>query len=160
LIFIILLIGTAGFAFFLISFRFSEYRQGLFLKRSWSKEILDKEAAKKNMEQLTSLMEKEELFKDYNLSLGFLAKKMGLSQNELSFLINSATGMNFRTYINTCRLNNILKELVTQPEMSILTIAYENGFNSKTSFNTFFIKMVGTSPREYRKKMLQNTGKV
>lgn len=101
--------------------------------------------------RLSLAMERDRAFKDPDLSLAALAKALGVSPPQLSQLINERKGMNFRSYLNALRIEEIKRELLRFPERTILDIALENGFNSKTAFNTEFSRACGQSPREYRK---------
>ena len=60
------------------------------------------------------------------------------------------------TYINEYRGNEV-KEKLSDPanhHLKIMAIAYDCGFNSKTSFNRIFKNTVGTSPSSYKKQFL------
>jgi len=70
----------------------------------------------------------------------------------LSWLPNEQTGKNFNTFISHYR-TEYFKTLAVDPDnshISIIGLAYESGFNSKTVFNTFFKKETGMTPKEYR----------
>jgi len=70
----------------------------------------------------------------------------------LSWLPNEQTGKNFNTLISHYR-TEYFKTLAVDPDnshISIIGLAYESGFNSKTVFNTFFKKETGMTPKEYR----------
>lgn len=112
----------------------------------------DPRKAKSLEERARSLMEETELFKRQDLSLEGFAQALGESPGRVSGLFNAALGTNFRSFVNEYRLRAAMRELVERPEDSILDIAFDNGFNSKTSFNTLFAKAAGCSPREYRKR--------
>ena len=101
--------------------------------------------------RLFNLMEREMLYKDPQVNLASVAKALSLTSRQTSALINARMGMNFRTFLNYRRLQEVERELIEQPKKSVLEIAFENGFNSKTSFNSLFIRKIGESPREYRK---------
>jgi AraC-like DNA-binding protein len=58
--------------------------------------------------------------------------------------------MDFRNFINRFRVEEAQRLLKSDPEMSILTICFEVGFNSKSTFNTAFKKISGITPRDYR----------
>lgn len=103
-------------------------------------------------EQLDKLMQDEKLYTDQELSLPQLAEKLDLSLHELSWLLNKEIGKNFYQYINHFRVEQA-KELLQSPShlhLSILAIGFDAGFNSKTTFNSTFKKMVGMTPREFR----------
>ena len=103
--------------------------------------------------QLYELIIKEELFLDTELSLGKLAKKLNLSSHQLSYIINNGFNQNFYGLINKFRVGKAKKLLASREldKYSIIGIAFESGFNSKTSFNTTFKKFTGQTPSEYKK---------
>ncbi|MBK8052687.1 MAG: helix-turn-helix transcriptional regulator [Saprospiraceae bacterium] len=105
--------------------------------------------------QLISLMEKDKLFLDNELNLPTVAEKLGISIHEASFLINENTNDNFYNFINKYRVEEA-KRLLASPksmaQLNILGIAYNSGFNSKTTFNTTFKRIVGISPSQYSKE--------
>lgn len=103
--------------------------------------------------RLDKLLSDEKLFMEPDLDLANLAKRLLISMNDLSFLINEGYGVNFFTLINRCRIQEA-KRLLLSPahrHLSILGIAYEVGFTSKTTFNTTFKKQVGQTPTAYVK---------
>jgi AraC-like DNA-binding protein len=103
--------------------------------------------------KLSSLMENEKLFLDNDLNLPAVAEKLGISIHETSFLINETTQDNFYNFINKYRVEEAKKLLASSKmdELNILGIAFASGFNSKTTFNTTFKKIVGISPSQYSK---------
>lgn len=115
---------------------------------------LNAEQLSKLSAQLFSLMEKDKLFLDNDLSLPTVAEKLGIGIHEASFLINETTKDNFYTFVNKYRVEEA-KKLLVSPQMdklNILGIAFSSGFNSKTTFNTTFKNIVGISPSQYSKE--------
>lgn len=103
--------------------------------------------------QLHDLIIKDELYLDIELNLGKLAKKMNISSHQLSYVINKGYNQNFYGFINKFRIEKA-KKLLANKELdkySIIGIAFESGFNSKTVFNTTFKKITGQTPSEYKK---------
>jgi len=98
------------------------------------------------------LMEEERLYARQDLTVESLAEILGSPAGAVSALFNAALKTNFRAFVNEYRLRQVMRDLVEKPEVSILDIAFDNGFNSKTSFNTLFSQAAGCSPREYRKR--------
>ena len=71
----------------------------------------------------------------------------------MSYLINQAFEVNFNDFVNSYRLN-YFKTIALDPKNSHLTIlglAYDSGFNSKSVFNTFFKKAEGITPSKWLK---------
>ena len=90
-----------------------------------------------------------------DLTLRKLAQSIHLHPNKLSWLLNEHFGKNFNEYINTYRLERF-KQIANLPEnrhLTLLGLAYECGFNSKTVFNTFFKKQEGITPSTYIKSL-------
>ncbi len=104
--------------------------------------------------QLSSLMEKEKMYLDNDLNLPTVAEKLGINIHEASFLINETTNDNFYSFINRYRVEEAKKLLASAKieQLNILGIAFASGFNSKTTFNTTFKKIVGISPSQYSKQ--------
>jgi AraC-like DNA-binding protein len=104
--------------------------------------------------QLSCLMEKDKLFLDNDLDLPTVAEKLGIGIHQASFLINETTKDNFYNFINKYRVEEAKRLLAStkMEELNILGIAFASGFNSKTTFNTTFKKIVGISPSQFSKE--------
>lgn len=84
-------------------------------------------------------MKEEKWSQNPSLPLRSLAENLNISSNKLSLLLNERIGQNFK-YINSFRLENF-KEIALNPansHLTLLALAYESDFNSKSVFNTFF----------------------
>lgn len=103
-------------------------------------------------ERLTYLMSVENIYKDFDLSLESLAEMMSLSSHQLSQFMNERLNTNFRNYINQYRIDEAKKILISDPEKNILTICYDVGFNSKSTFNLCFKKYTNMTPSEFRQE--------
>lgn len=104
-------------------------------------------------EALTILMQEKQLYKEPELTLGDLAKELQVHPSILSQVINSQEQMSFYDYINTQRVT-AFKQLLQQPgnrQFTLLSLAFECGFNSKSSFNRNFKKIAQCSPTDYLK---------
>lgn len=103
--------------------------------------------------RLTQLMETEKYFLDPALGLPQLSERMNLSPHELSYLLNTGFGATFFEFVNRYRVEEAKRLLLGDQyqHLSMVGIAYESGFNSKTTFNMTFKKITGLSPTEFRK---------
>ncbi len=103
------------------------------------------------LEVIGAGMEEKRWFQNPSLSLRELAENVNISSNKLSWLLNERIGQNFNEYINSFRLENF-KKMALNPANSHLTLlglAYDSGFNSKSVFNTFFKKTEGMTPKAW-----------
>ncbi len=101
--------------------------------------------------KLTQLMEKEHLYLEPALSIAQLAKKSGYPEYLVSLVINQLHQQTFREYINELRVI-AAKNLLKNPEnkQTILDIAYDCGFTSKSTFNSAFKRIVHSTPSEFK----------
>lgn len=115
--------------------------------------------AEEEVRQLQSELEKillmEKPYLDEDLTLGKLAAMLPTTDKKLSTLLNQIMGTNFYDYINKYRVAAVKEKLNSKEfeNLTLLGIAYESGFKSKTSFNRIFKKETGLSPSEYKKKL-------
>ncbi|MEO1415750.1 MAG: helix-turn-helix domain-containing protein [Bacteroidota bacterium] len=103
--------------------------------------------------QIQKVMEEEKLYLDSNLTLGRLADRLGVNSKYVSQVINEVQEQNFMDYINQKRIKRA-KEMLLSPafaQYTILAIAQEVGFHSKSAFYTAFKKFTGTTPTAFRK---------
>jgi putative ABC transport system permease protein len=91
-------------------------------------------------------------YQDPELSLSSLAEKLELGTHELSRIINTALKKNFNDLINEYRVADVVQKMQdpTYDHITLLGIAFESGFNSKTTFNRIFKQMTGKAPAEYK----------
>ena len=116
---------------------------------------LDDEVAAAYAAEVKSLMEKEKLYRNPDLTLPVLAKKLKLSANTLSQVLNGYCGQSFYNFVNTYRLEEVVS-MMRDPEFddkSVLELLYEAGFKSKSTFNPIFKKRTGKTPSEYRREI-------
>jgi AraC-like DNA-binding protein len=123
-------------------------------KRKYAKSGLNDDAAMTLHGRLTSLMNQQRLYREPELTLVQLATHLDVHPNYLSQVINDREGFNFYDYVNGLRIEEFKKE-IAKPEnrkFTLLAVAYNCGFNSKSSFNRFFKKAEGKSPTAYLKE--------
>ncbi len=119
--------------------------------KKYSNSGLSAEAADLIHQQLIRCMTDEKLFTEPELSLSMLASKLGVLPNYLSQVINEREGKSFFDYINFLRVEEFkrLAGLPEQKQFTLMSIALDCGFNSKSSFNKNFKKVTGQSPTAY-----------
>ncbi|SHL66557.1 helix-turn-helix domain-containing protein [Flavobacterium pectinovorum] len=105
---------------------------------------------------LIYIMDNEKPFLNPELSLFKLASQLDISSHLLSYVINNGCDENFYQFINRYRIEEA-KKMIQDPGMqylSLMGIAFEVGFNSKTVFNTTFKKSTNQTPSEFKKSNL------
>jgi len=101
---------------------------------------------------LNDLMTKEHLYRNRNITLEQMAKRMDIHRNYLSQAINRCAGMNFNIFINEFRVKEAVQIIsANHPQIiSIETIAFDVGFNDRQTFYRAFKKFTGLSPAQFR----------
>ena len=108
--------------------------------------------------RLVGLMEKEAPYRHADLTVRRLAHLLGEEPKRLSYHFKRSLSTSYSGYINDWRLRSVCRDLVEKPRRSILDIAMDNGFNSKSSFNTLFRNKYGKTPRAFRREKLGRSG--
>ncbi|SEO62693.1 ABC transporter permease [Mucilaginibacter sp. OK283] len=93
-------------------------------------------------------------YQDPDLSLTSLAEKLELSPHELSRIINTALKKSFNDFVGEYRVAAVVQKMQNPAydHITLLGIAFESGFNSKTTFNRTFKQITGKSPAEYKNR--------
>lgn len=147
--FMIYWIGYNGFSqseIFTSSLFQSETKEDVFINFS---------ETKKQFEKISSTILKEKLFTKTDLNLKSLSLQLNLKEKELSKLINTHTQNNFYHFINQFRIEEF-KNLLTSPkakQLSLLGLAEEAGFSSKSTFYTAFKNSEGVTPKQYQNQL-------
>ena len=102
-------------------------------------------------ETISNRVESGELYLDGDLSLSRLASLTGVNKHHLSEVLNKHAGKNFYEFINDYRIAFVRERLAVEPERTILDIAFEAGFTSKSTFNAVFKQFTGQTPSQYRR---------
>lgn len=104
--------------------------------------------------QLNRIMAQEKLYKNAELTLSKLAESLQLKDAALSQVINSKFNKSFYDYINSLRVDECVKMIADEKNQNytLLSIAFDCGFNSKSSFNRNFRKFTGKSPSDFFQK--------
>ncbi|HNX57513.1 MAG TPA: helix-turn-helix transcriptional regulator [Spirochaetota bacterium] len=102
--------------------------------------------------KILDLLDREKIYLEPEITLADFADKAGIAAHHVSQVINTMMSHNFYTLMNSRRID-YAKTLLVNPESAektVLDIAFESGFNSKTTFNTVFKEMTGMTPSKYR----------
>jgi AraC-like DNA-binding protein len=111
--------------------------------------------AEEYLKTLISFMETHKPYLDGNLTILDLAARTGITKHHITQVLNERHKRNFFTFINEYRVKEVIEKF-SDPRFNnytILAIAMDAGFNSKTTFNSFFKAQTGRTPSEYREKL-------
>ncbi len=106
--------------------------------------------------KLVNYLKQEKPYTDSDLKLKNLADHLGIPSYQLSQIINTELQQNFYDLINSLRISEATHILIdpSKQHFRIIDIAYEVGFNSKSTFNTAFKKYTQLTPTQYKNSHL------
>jgi AraC-like DNA-binding protein len=113
---------------------------------------LSPEKARKYLQKLLDNMNQHKPYLNPEISLQMLANQLDIPPHYLSQVINEQLGQNFFDFINSYRIEEVKARLLNPQytHLTILAIAFDSGFNSKSAFNLAFKNHTGLTPSQYR----------
>ena len=123
-------------------------------KQKYENSKLQTEQKEKYLQELIAFVEREKIYQSSELTLAELSAKVNIPTHYVSQIINEKLNVNFLDFINGYRVK-AAQEMLVDPEWNpytIVSIAYEAGFNAKSTFYAVFKKHVGMTPSQYRKQ--------
>lgn len=117
--------------------------------------VTDRYDAREKGRRLKEVVARGRLYEDAELTLATLAEKLKVPPHDLSRLINIGLEKNFSDFINEFRVREVVRKMQgpDYDQLTLLGIAYDAGFNSKTTFNRVFKEMTGKTPTEYKNSL-------
>lgn len=115
---------------------------------------LSEDKAREINARILVLMEKDKLYQEPELTLQDLSDKLTIPSHQVSLAINEGMKKSFYDLVNGYRVEEAKRLLldIKNTNFTILSLGFEAGFNSKTTFNTVFKKFTGFTPTEFRIK--------
>ena len=120
----------------------------------YARQSIDDEMQDEYLVKLNTFMNDHKPYLDENITIKDLAEGVKIPSHHLSIVINNRLNKNFYTFINEYRIKEAAA-ILDDPEnfeASIIAIAFRSGFNSKSTFNSVFKKIMGQTPSEYRNR--------
>lgn len=118
--------------------------------QKYQKSALDDERAARIAGKIKTAMSDDLLYREPNLSLWDLAKHIGVTSHYVSQTLNTQLHSSFFDYVNRWRIKDAVEQL-TKTDETILSIAYDVGFNSRSAFYKAFKREMGKTPSDLRK---------
>jgi AraC-like DNA-binding protein len=159
----VLILGIYGYRqesiFLEMASKSNEENQTDSKRKSYQKTFLDPAERELINQKLIDIMQQEKPYLESEITISDLASRLGIAVNKLSRVINEDYNHNFFDFINTYRVKEV-KHLLTSSKTNdskIESIAYDCGFNSKSSFYSIFKKHTHLTPTEFKEKSLVNS---
>ena len=154
----VILIGYYGLKQKVIFFAESEIVSGdiIEVQTKYSGSKLKDSEARQYVEMINNHMMLSKPYLNPDLTLLQLASDLGITHHLLSQIINDQYKLNFFDFINEYRVREF-KDAIFDPKnknFSLLGIAFECGFNSKSAFNRMFKKSTGLTPSQFKEATL------
>jgi len=153
-----------SYTVFLYIISFKGYRQTRLLanknierenEKSYKKSGLKREAIDGYIGDILNCMKKEKPWLNDEVTVNDISIRTGIPKHYITQVLNEKLSKNFYTLINEYRTDEAIRlfGIEKYKRWTIEAIAYESGFNSKSSFNNFFKKYKGQTPSEFRKNI-------
>jgi AraC-like DNA-binding protein len=123
-----------------------------FVPEKTKEKKFDDTLARALLEKLEKLMIDQEIFKDPELKLSTLASRVGIPPYHLSALLNDHLEQNFTSFVNGYRVAEACRVLRSDHRLTLESVGYEVGFNSKSTFFAAFKKQMGMTPLAYQQQ--------
>lgn len=153
-----LIISTSFFifAFAIILFPKSLLPEAIVVRNKYEHSSLHQDEKERILRKLQQTLREDKQYLNPQLSLAELAALLQINSNQLSQVINELLGKNFYQLINEYRVEEVKRNILSE-EKTLLGIAMESGFNSKSAFNRIFKEITGSTPSAYKKSLINRS---
>jgi AraC-like DNA-binding protein len=109
------------------------------------------------IEHIYAFMLSERPFMNPELTVQDLSKQLNISRHHLTEILNNDIGKNFFTFINEYRVDEVKRRLLDEKfeHLTIVALAFESGFNSKSTFNSIFKQNTNMTPTQWKNDQLK-----
>ncbi|WP_299116197.1 helix-turn-helix domain-containing protein [uncultured Winogradskyella sp.] len=143
-----------GVLFYFVSFKFFRADwEPIETNGKYSGSTLKADKISEYKAAINQLMRDEKLYLSPDLRLHHVAKKLDISKHHLSQIINQHYNASFFDFINQFRINEAKAIISEHPQYTLLQVAFDSGFNNKTSFVNAFKKFESMTPSKYRDRI-------
>lgn len=106
--------------------------------------------------RIEGLMTEKRMYENPELTVAEFSVLLGTHAKKISQVVNQGFGMNFNDFVNSYRVAAVINKMNEGEHtiQTLLALAFECGFNSKSTFNRAFKKQTGLSPNDFVKKKL------
>jgi AraC-like DNA-binding protein len=121
-------------------------------KEKYKNSNLSDEQKQGYLSHIYNFMNAERPYLNAELTVQDLSKQLNISRHHLTEILNNDIGKNFFTFINEYRIEEVKKRLLDEKfeHLTIVAIAFESGFNSKSTFNSIFKQHTEMTPSQWK----------
>jgi AraC-like DNA-binding protein len=130
------------------------------IKEKYKQSTLAEDVKTVYISDLYRHMEIERPFLNPELTVQDLSKQLNIPRHHLTEILNNDIGKNFFNFINEYRVNEVKKRLLDSKysHLTIVAIAFDSGFNSKSTFNSIFKQYTDMTPTKWRSEQEIKSG--
>ncbi|MDF3818738.1 helix-turn-helix domain-containing protein [Leptospira sp. 96542] len=103
-------------------------------------------------EKLIRYMQNTNAYQDSEFNLDKLSSETGILKSYITQVLSEGMNTNFYQFVNGFRIRGVVEELAGSTKTNLLQLAFQWGFNSKSTFNDSFKKITGKTPSEFQKQ--------
>jgi AraC-like DNA-binding protein len=153
------LLLVVAFLFYFIAFKLLSKGNGILPKTETGKyknSNLNTTLIAQYKNDLINAMQRDRLYHNGKLSIQDVSEKLNIPRQYISEVLNEHMETNFQDFINEYRVEDFINRLKNDQNdhLTLMSIATDVGFNSKSSFNAIFKKFKGLTPTEFKKKLV------
>ncbi len=126
-------------------------------KEKYKNSNLSEEQKEEYIAHIFAFMDAERPFMNAELTVQDLSKQLNISRHHLTEILNNDIGKNFFTFINEYRVAEVKRRLLDPKfeHLTIVAIAFESGFNSKSTFNSIFKQNTEMTPSQWKNSQIK-----
>ncbi|MEA3443233.1 MAG: helix-turn-helix domain-containing protein [Bacteroidota bacterium] len=116
---------------------------------------LKDDEAQTYIENIKAFMENEKPYLNGSFNIEIMSHRLNIPKHFITQVLNELMKKNFYTFVNEYRIEEVKRRMADKKNenLTLLALAYDSGFNSKSSFNTIFKKLIGKTPSEYKNQI-------
>lgn len=127
--------------------------------KKYKNSSLSEEIKADYINKIMEFMSSEKPHLNPELTIQDLSKQLNITRHHLTEILNNELGKNFFNFINEYRVAEVKKRLLDNKftHLTIVAIAFDSGFNSKSTFNSIFKQQTGKPPSKWRSEKLKTS---
>ncbi|MEM9324078.1 MAG: helix-turn-helix domain-containing protein [Bacteroidota bacterium] len=141
---------TFSLLMFVMVYYFISHHRSFELAKKYVNARLSDDEGTSLLMRMREIMSSQKLFKDPAMSLSTMADILGISERNVSLIVNKHAEQNFTSFVHGYRIEEAKRLLRLPEQRKVLSVAYEVGFNNLATFNHSFKKETGMTPSGYR----------